>query len=126
MIGTRVLLTRSELLWFIMQKKTITQIVYNSQSVSVSGMGLGKSYTGLHRANLRSVQLDGYWSKDKEWAREVIFFKGMVDDITLHHYGACDIYREFGDVVYITVPATAICSTQMMALTPCTANCVTT
>ena len=40
--------------------------------------------------------------KDKEQAREVIL-KGMVDDITLHHYGACDIYWEFGDAVYVTV-----------------------
>ena len=45
--------------------------------------------------------------KTRERAREVIL-KGSVDDITLRHYGACDIYQEFGDAVYVTVPATAI------------------
>ena len=63
--------------------------------------------------------------KDKERAREVIL-KGLVDDVTLPHYGACDIYWEFGDAVYITVPATAICSMQTMVPTPCTANRVMT
>ena len=48
--------------------------------------------------------------------------KGTVDDITLHHYGACDIYREFSDAVYVTLPVTVICSTQTTAPTPCTAN----
>ena len=43
----------------------------------------------------------------------------MVDDVTLHHYGTCDIYQEFSDAVYVTVPVTIICSTQMTALTPC-------
>ena len=34
---------------------------------------------------------------------------GPVDDITPRHYGTCDIYRMFSDVVYITALATAIC-----------------
>ena len=59
--------------------------------------------------------------KDKEQAREVIL-KGTVDDITLHYYGACDIYREFGDLVNVMVPVTVICSTQTTAPTPCAAN----
>ena len=78
----------------------------------------------LHGANLRSVQLNGLWSKDKEWAGEVIL-RGSVDDITLRHYGACDIYWEFGDAVYIMVPATAVCSTQTTIPTPHAANRVT-
>ena len=32
----------------------------------------------------------------------------MVDDVMLCHYGACDIYQEFGDAVYVTVLATAV------------------
>ena len=52
-----------------------------------------------------------------------LFLKGMVDDIRLHHYGVSDTYREFGDAVYVMVPATAICSMQTMAPTPRAANC---
>ena len=52
--------------------------------------------------------------RDKEWAGEVIL-KGPVD-VTLHHYGACDIYREFGDAVYDTILATDVCKMQMTTL----------
>ena len=52
--------------------------------------------------------------------------KGSVDDITLCHYGACDIYQEFGDMVYIMVLATVVCSMQTMIPTLCTANHVKT
>ena len=48
--------------------------------------------------------------------------KGMVDDVTLHHYGGYNIYWEFGDMVYITVLVTIICSMQTTALTPHAAN----
>ena len=47
-------------------------------------MGPGKSYTGLI---LRSVQVNGSGSKDKDQAREAIL-KGPVDDIMLCHYKA--------------------------------------
>ena len=73
-------------------------------------MGPGEE---LHGANLRSVQLNGLWSKDKEWAGEAVL-KGLVYDIMLHHYGTCDIYWEFSDVVYVTIQATVICNKQMM------------
>ena len=49
-------------------------------------------------------------------------FKGMVDDVTLRHYGVCDIYWEFGDTVYVTVPLTVICSNRMTAPTLREAN----
>ena len=55
-----------------------------------------------------------------------VILKGSVDDITLCHYGACDIYREFGDAVYIMVPATTIYSMQTMVPTLRAANHVTT
>ena len=43
---------------------------------------------------------------------------GPADDITPHHYGMCDIYRMFGDAVYVMVPATIICKTVLPV--PCT------
>ena len=42
---------------------------------------------------------------------------GPADDVTPRHYGMYDIYRMFGDAVYITVPATIIC--KMAVLVPC-------
>ena len=51
--------------------------------------------------------------------------KGPVYDVMLRHYGVCDIYQEFGDVVYIMIPATVICNKQMTTLAPCAVNCVT-
>ena len=61
-------------------------------------MGLGESYTGWC---WRSVQQNGYWSKDPEY-RPGLYLRGPAGDITLRHYGACDTCRMFGDVVYVT------------------------
>ena len=38
------------------------------------------------------------------------------NEYTGYNYNMCDIYREFGDAVYVTVPATAICSMQLCAV----------
>ena len=38
-------------------------------------------------------------------------FKQLLDDVTPRHDGACDIYRMFGDTVYVTALATAVAST---------------
>ena len=38
-----------------------------------------------------------------------VFKEGPVDDITPRHYGMCDIYRMFGDMVWVTIPATIVC-----------------
>ena len=37
------------------------------------------------------------------------YLRGPADDVTLRHYGACDICWSFSDAVCVTVPATAIC-----------------
>ena len=39
-----------------------------------------------------------------------LYLRGPADDITLRHYGTCDICRSFGDAVCIMAPATAICT----------------
>ena len=46
------------------------------------------------------------------------YLKGLVepvDDVTPCHYGVCNIYRIFGDAVYVTAPATAVCKTMLLA-----------
>ena len=45
-------------------------------------------------------------------------FKGLVGDIMLHHYGACDTYWMFGDVVYVTAPVTVVCKQCHQCRTP--------
>ena len=45
-----------------------------------------------------------------------------VDDITPCHYRACDIYRIFGDAVYVTAPATTVCKTTSPVLHALTAS----
>ena len=55
------------------------------------------------------------------------YLKGLVepvDDITPRHYGACDIYQIFGDTVYITAPATAVCKMMLPAPHALTASWV--
>ena len=37
------------------------------------------------------------------------YLRGPADDVTLCHYGACDICQSFGDAVCVTAPATAVC-----------------
>ena len=47
------------------------------------------------------------------------YLKGLVelvDDVMPLHYRACDIYRIFSDVVYVTAPATAVC--KIISLAP--------
>ena len=56
----------------------------------------------------RSVQQDGYWSKDLEY-RPGLYLRGPADDVTLHQYGACNICWSFGDAVCVTALATAVC-----------------
>ena len=73
-------------------------------------MGPGKSYTGV----LGTVSTaDGYWSQDyvgqetqnTGWG---LYLRGPADDVTLHHYGTCDICRSFGDAFCVTAPATVV------------------
>ena len=73
-------------------------------------MGPGESYTGLLGL---SIQLNGYWSKD--YVGQEMFNKGRgpylrgpADDVTLRHYGACDICQSFSDAFYVMAPATII------------------
>ena len=58
-----------------------------------------------------AIQLDGYWSKDCIGQKTFStgrgpYLRGLADDITRHHYGVCDICRNFGDAFYIKAPAT--------------------
>ena len=38
------------------------------------------------------------------------YLRGPADDVTLCHYGVCDICQSFSDAVCITAPATAVCT----------------
>ena len=76
------------------------------ESVEVPGMGLGESYMRLFG---RSVQRDGYWSKETLNTGRGPYLRGPADDVMLHQYGVSDICRSFGDAVCVTAPATAIC-----------------
>ena len=39
-----------------------------------------------------------------------LYLRGPADDVTLCHYGACNICWSFGDAVCVTAPATAVCT----------------
>ena len=45
--------------------------LFTKESVEVPGMGPGESYTGLYLG--RSIQQDGYWSKDLEYRLGAVF-----------------------------------------------------
>ena len=52
---------------------------------------------------------NGWLTPNTGW---VGYLKGLVepiDDVTPHHYGVCNIYQIFGDAVYVTALATAVC-----------------
>ena len=52
------------------QRKKTKSSLFIKESVEVPGMGLGESYTGLFG---RSIQQNGYWSKDPEYGPGAIF-----------------------------------------------------
>ena len=73
-------------------------------------MGLGESYTGV-QGTVRTAR----WLlvKDcigqKMWLRDRgPYLRGPADDVTLRHYGVCDICRSFGDTFCITASATVV------------------
>ena len=66
----------------------------------------------------RSVQQDGYWSKDLEY-RLGSYLRGPADDVTLCHYGASDICQSFSDAVCIMVPGNRRLHPQTMVPGPC-------
>ena len=68
-------------------------------------MGPGESYMG--RCG-RSVQQNGYWSKDPGYGPGP-YLRRLAGDVMLRHYGVRDTCRMFGDMVYVTALATAIC-----------------
>ena len=51
-------------------KEKTKSSLYIKESVKVPGMGPGESYTGLSG---RSIQQNGYWSKDPEYRLGAIF-----------------------------------------------------
>ena len=69
-------------------------------------MGPGKSYTGLF-GTIRTA--NGYWSRDYVGQETFNTGRGPADDVTLHHYGACDICWSFGDAFCVMAPATIVC-----------------
>ena len=54
----------------IRRKRRQEYALFTKESVEVPGMGPGESYTGVFG---RSVQQDGYWSKDLEYRPGAIF-----------------------------------------------------
>ena len=92
------------------QKNNKDKFIETVESARVPGMGLGRSYTGvlgtIHTA-------DGYWSQDyvgqETWLRDQgPYLRGPADDVTLCHYGACNICRSFSDAFCIMAPATVV------------------
>ena len=75
------------------------------ESVEVPGMGLGESYTGLFGEGPYSKTATG--QKTLNTGRG-LYLRGPAGDVTLCHYGACDICQSFGDVVCVMAPATAV------------------
>ena len=73
-------------------------------------MGPGESYTGLFET-VRTA--NGYWSRDYI-GQETFntgrrpYLRGPADDVTLRHYGMCDICQRFGDTFCVTAPATVV------------------
>ena len=66
----------------------------------------------------RSVQQDGYWSKDLEY-RLGPYLRGPADDVTLCYYGASDICQSFSDAVFVTVPGNRRLHPQTTVPGPC-------
>ena len=76
-------------------------------------MGLGESYMGVlgtvHTARWLLVK-----RRSQKTGQEMFntgrgpYLRGPADDVTLRHYGMCDICRSFGDAFYVTAPATAV------------------
>ena len=92
-----------------MQQKN-NKFIKTVESAGVPGMDPGKSYMGLF-GTVRTA--DGYWSQD--YVGQETFNTGQgpylrepADDVTLRHYGTCDICQSFGDTFCITAPATVI------------------
>ena len=73
-------------------------------------MGLGESYMGLFgtvRTARRLLVKDYVGQKTFNKGRGP-YLRGPADDVTLHHYGVCNICRSFGDAFYVMAPATVI------------------
>ena len=73
-------------------------------------MGPGKSYRGV-LGTIRTAA--GHWSQDylgqETWSRDRgLYLRGLADDVTLRHYGACDICRSFSDTFCVTALATVV------------------
>ena len=92
------------------QKNKKDKFIKTVESVGVPGIGPGKSYTGLF-GTVHTAK--GYWSQDYvgqetfNTGRE-LYLRGPADDVTLRHYGACDICWSFGDAFCVTAPATVV------------------
>ena len=72
-------------------------------------MGPGRE---LYRNQVRPLcnwVANGQQTPSMGWEGYLKGLAGPADDVTPHHYGTCNIYRMFSDVVYVTVPATAVC-----------------
>ena len=81
-------------------------VLFTKESVEVPGMGPGESYTGLFGKVCTARRLLVKKTLNTGWG---LYLRGLADDFMLHHYGACDICRSFGDAVCVTAPATAVC-----------------
>ena len=115
----------------------ITRIIIKSGDQHWSGFGLGYGYPGKirrkrkqrvcfiykrisggsrngPRRELHGTIWGGPYSKTATGQKTVNtgqgpYLRGPADDVTLRHYGACDICQSFGDAVCVMAPATAVC-----------------
>ena len=90
----------------VRRKEKTKSSLFIKESVKVPGIGLGESYMGLLG---RSIQQNGYWSKDPEYRLGAVFKGDRQVTSCYVIMEACDTCRMFGDAVYITAPATAVC-----------------
>ena len=109
-----------------MVRDTVIPARYNARENKVYALFTKNQWTFLEWARERatrdyqgrSVQQDGYWSKDPEY-RWGLYLRGPADDITLCHYRASDICQSFGDVVCVMTPGNCRLHPQMMVPAPC-------
>ena len=93
------------------RKNNRDKFIKTVESARVPGMGPGESYMGLFGTvrTARRLLVKNYVGQktfNKGWGP---YLRGPADDITLRHYGTCDICRSFSDAFYVTAPATIIC-----------------
>ena len=89
------------------QHKTKQRVCFIYKRISGGSQnGPGRELHGTIWEDPYSKMATGQKTLNTGWGS---YLRGPADDVTLRHYGACDICRSFGDAVCLTAPATAVC-----------------